>query len=440
MSKYYNFCCILYIQKESPWQPIKFEPAKLMESTSQYEQFDYRPESKKSPEASDKNLSSDVKEAPIGDSKASEVMLQSADNDSFAWAQPSMDVVQFDESNLFSSQIPKEELHSSEEQHFGSTTDATSMPPVTVWNTTETTAQEAPREPIDRIGELQQSENRADVESLFEPESFPAVPQIVEDILSDYLEEPVSDAFNEPVCTAEPEPEPDFGFKVIESVADLQAEPTVKDAAVEPLAKKPRREAKKPEMRAAEAEHEHVRHSARARTVVKRLTTEKLAETASPAEVKIPNGAGLKLADMPEVAAALGKKPAQDETIVLLHRLIWGRPGAARLRKAHLRAFNGFPADHDSSVKSALEGKLAKLVISDLKELAAILHLDLSGAKTKEQYTAMLASFLIKPDLALIKGPAKEQKKAKPAAAKKGPVVKKSSKKASALSEATVEE
>lgn len=74
----------------------------------------------------------------------------------------------------------------------------------------------------------------------------------------------------------------------------------------------------------------------------------------------------------------LAKKKSGDKTILLAHRLLYGRPGEANKRKANLRLFNGLPPAHD---KPAMEKKLAALTVSALRDLCILFNLERSGEK-----------------------------------------------------------
>jgi len=305
------------------------------------------------------------------------------DNDSFAWAQPSMDVVQFDECALFSSQITHEQQ---------SVTASLSTPVL-----------ESPElEPAVHVNDHLVQEPLP---------LYPNVPEIVEDTVSDYLEEPLSEAINEPVCTAEPDPEPDFGFEVIEKPAEFEAPSPVSIQLDQPA----KVSLKKPLRKKIESEPtiEHVRHSTRARKTVERLGAE------------IQTGSGMKLVDIPEIAAILAEKSPDDKSIVTLHRLLLGQPGDSRTRKAHLQSFNGLVSAQFTSQKRALEGKLAKLALTDLRALAETLSLDLTAFKNKEPIAKRITEFLSKPNPAIVKATTEDEKKAPAIAAKKRPAPKK---------------
>lgn len=110
------------------------------------------------------------------------------------------------------------------------------------------------------------------------------------------------------------------------------------------------------------------------------------------------------------MSAQLNKLKAADKTILLAHRLIFGRPGEANKRKADLRQFNGLPSSTD---QAALDKKLASQTLPSLRALLVLFNLERSGEK--QVVVERLRAFLLNP---------KDLGKSKPApVAKKGKVV-----------------
>jgi len=89
----------------------------------------------------------------------------------------------------------------------------------------------------------------------------------------------------------------------------------------------------------------------------------------------------------------LMKKKAADKTLLLAHRLVFGRPGEAGKRKADLRLFNGLPAS--PSAKADLEKKLGGQTVPALRDLSIFFNLERSGEKNA--MAARLAEFLLSP-------------------------------------------
>lgn len=100
-----------------------------------------------------------------------------------------------------------------------------------------------------------------------------------------------------------------------------------------------------------------------------------------------------------------------DKTLLLAHRIIFGRPGEANKRKADLRQFNGFPVSQD---KAALVKKLSAQTVAGLRDLCIMFNLERSGEKNA--MAGRLADFLMNP---------KDFGKSKAAPPKKAAVTKK---------------
>jgi hypothetical protein len=134
----------------------------------------------------------------------------------------------------------------------------------------------------------------------------------------------------------------------------------------------------------------------------------------------IGHGAGMKFAEIPHIAGFLTKKKTSDKTLVLAHRLIYGRPGEALKRKGDLRQFNGFPVEANS--KPGMEKKLGAQTLPALRDLAIMFNLERSGEKSA--MVSLIAEFLEKPkDFGKSKAVPVVAKKT--AAGNKGVVVKK---------------
>ena len=139
--------------------------------------------------------------------------------------------------------------------------------------------------------------------------------------------------------------------------------------------------------------------------------------------------------------AQLNKLKAADKTILLVHRLIFGRPGEANKRKADLRQFNGLPPSTD---QAALDKKLSAQTLPSLRSLLVLFNLERSGEK--QAVVERVRAFLLNPkDLgkfkpasmakkgrAVAKGKQTKKTKTTTAAVKKGKATKAKSTKLSA--------
>lgn len=136
----------------------------------------------------------------------------------------------------------------------------------------------------------------------------------------------------------------------------------------------------------------------------------------------------------------LTKKKVSDKTLIMVHRLIFGRPGEANKRKGDLRQFNGFPASFD---RASLDKKIQSQTLPALRDLSIFFNLERSGEKST--VAARLVDFIVSPKDQGASKPVQAKKvigKKKAAPKGKAPSAKKaktSGKKANGLSPETVE-
>jgi hypothetical protein len=62
-------------------------------------------------------------------------------------------------------------------------------------------------------------------------------------------------------------------------------------------------------------------------------------------------GSGTALGDISIVKEGIEKRKSDDDVLIKLHNLCFGKPGKATVRKRNLRMFNGFAAGLDVDVK-----------------------------------------------------------------------------------------
>lgn len=139
---------------------------------------------------------------------------------------------------------------------------------------------------------------------------------------------------------------------------------------------------------------EGVRHSARQRKTVERLSIEPAAP-AKENELVIPKGSGLKIGDIEVAAKAVNGKASSHKGLVLLHRILYDRIGVARERKAHIRAWCGVEGDATEGAKM-LAAKFSKHTVAELKDVVAVLALPVNNDKS--HLVEKLSSFLAKPE------------------------------------------
>jgi hypothetical protein len=152
------------------------------------------------------------------------------------------------------------------------------------------------------------------------------------------------------------------------------------------------------------------RHSTRQRATVQRLESVPVAlKKETSTEVTIQSGPGTRLGDIESIAKAVNGKVAAHAQLILLHRVLFDRMGEATKRKANIRAFCGVEGSQE-----AFETKLKKYTAADIKNLAALLSLPVTGDKAA--LSARVAAFLAKPSgEACVKSAAATKKATKPA-------------------------
>lgn len=133
------------------------------------------------------------------------------------------------------------------------------------------------------------------------------------------------------------------------------------------------------------------RSSGRQRKSVNRLSPVPQ-ERVESKTIEIPTGSGAKLGDISHVAKELAKHKSDYPAILTLHRVIFGRPGEASKRKAHLRLFNGLSSDADVS---KIAEKLAHHTLDELRDICVFLNLDRSGEK--KALSERIVEFLTMP-------------------------------------------
>lgn len=164
----------------------------------------------------------------------------------------------------------------------------------------------------------------------------------------------------------------------------------------------------------APAPAEGVRHSTRQRRTVERLDAVPVqAKDKSAHELVIPAGSGVSLGEIAPITKALNAKVAANPHLILLHRLLYDRMGEAAKRKANIRTFRG--VDRDGATE-AFRAKLEKYGLQDIKNVAALLCLPVSGEKSA--LITRVAAFLAKPSAdavsKLVAAPKKATKAAPP--------------------------
>ncbi|XP_059351034.1 protein DEK-like isoform X2 [Daphnia carinata] len=147
----------------------------------------------------------------------------------------------------------------------------------------------------------------------------------------------------------------------------------------------------------------------RVRKQVERLNINSSASTESPDRRKneLMPGKGIKLGTSPKILAQLQSVKQSD--MVLLHRLLFKRPGTAHEIKKNIREFSGYPFNKEDKEFESRKHMLEKNTLTDLKFICQILCLEKSG--TKEGVIERILEFCLCPNPSS-KPVAKKNKKA----------------------------
>ena len=131
-----------------------------------------------------------------------------------------------------------------------------------------------------------------------------------------------------------------------------------------------------------------------------RKATVEVYSIASPTkkEFVIPEGAGTKVGDIPNVEFALGKFRSDDEFLKTVHRIMFGTPGKATIIKKNIRAFSGLP-EGDEKAKSRAEDILKRAFATTLNALLDLFDLPRGSGEDgkKEAKEKRIFDWLIKP-------------------------------------------
>lgn len=113
-------------------------------------------------------------------------------------------------------------------------------------------------------------------------------------------------------------------------------------------------------------------------------------------KLKIEDGGGEKLGDIPRTGYHIGKMKPVD--LKPLHALLFDRPGKISMMKKNLRMFNGFPFDVDSEQYSKKRDKLlknSKFTCTKLRFMCKVLDLEQKG--THSDLVERILTFLTSP-------------------------------------------
>ncbi|XP_062255838.1 protein DEK [Platichthys flesus] len=129
-------------------------------------------------------------------------------------------------------------------------------------------------------------------------------------------------------------------------------------------------------------------------------------------KLKIGEGSGYKLGDIPRTSFQLHKMKAAD--LKPLHTILFDRPGKTATIKKNLRLFNGFGFDADSEQYIKKRDKLLKnsnFTNTKLKVVCCVLDLEKKGTHT--DLVDRIMTFLIAPKTSGKRLPVKKKRKSK---------------------------
>jgi len=113
--------------------------------------------------------------------------------------------------------------------------------------------------------------------------------------------------------------------------------------------------------------------------------------------ISVKKGQGMILETIPNVLFNLEEHKGGDETLSIVHRLLFGTKGKKSEVKKHIRQFSGLLFDNEEE-KTKYRSRLNNLMNAQLKNALHFFDLPVSG--TKEELVERLFSFLLKPFVA----------------------------------------
>ncbi|KAI8054394.1 hypothetical protein BDF22DRAFT_678915 [Syncephalis plumigaleata] len=140
----------------------------------------------------------------------------------------------------------------------------------------------------------------------------------------------------------------------------------------------------------------------RERKTVDRYVDTGVATLKKPKRQVIAKGAGVPISDMEHVCQRLDRMRGTDDLLKLLHRALYGRPGAALHVKQGIRLWNGLPPvaaedkdEVDPEAAKQLRGHLKRWLLEPLYDTCQLFGLDVK--RNKKDCLDALYTFLCKP-------------------------------------------
>ncbi|XP_035991523.1 protein DEK isoform X1 [Fundulus heteroclitus] len=129
-------------------------------------------------------------------------------------------------------------------------------------------------------------------------------------------------------------------------------------------------------------------------------------------KLKIADGGGDKLGDIPRTNYEINKRKAEE--LKLLHAILFDRPGKSASVKKNLRLFNGFPFEAGSPEFTKKRTKMLKsynLTNAKLKLVCTVLDLEKKG--TQSDLVDRILNFLVAPKNSGKRAPVKKKRRSK---------------------------
>ncbi|XP_041999494.1 protein DEK-like [Salvia splendens] len=149
---------------------------------------------------------------------------------------------------------------------------------------------------------------------------------------------------------------------------------------------------------AMELESPRSERPTRERKTVERFIVGESPRASASKTLSIEKGKGTQLKDIPNVAFKLSKRKT-DETLQLLHTVLFGKKSKVHTLKKNIGLFSGFVwVENEEKQRTKVKEKLEKCVRGKLLDLCDVLNITVNKTSTKkEELTTVLVDFLESP-------------------------------------------